>query len=115
MHRRLVLLMLVMFVATGCVRYRTARIEVRDARSGEPVSGARVLVDFMPVFLRANANKIPLHQTGVTNDDGLFSLPVPRNRVGEILVAKSGYAESRATITEDSFDDGVLKIDLNGE
>ncbi len=98
---------------TGCVTYRDAVISVQDAQTGEPLSDANVLVDLLPVFCRLNAGRVPCRQSGVTDESGQWSLTVPNDRVGLVIVFRKGYAEKTTRITEETFDDGKTVIELD--
>ncbi len=84
------------------------------APSGEPVSGARVSVEFSTTaggMLRQLSSFLPLGEPRSTGPDGTFSIPSPPAGQKVVLIAKAqGYLESRSDEIRTESGDGVAGV-----
>jgi hypothetical protein len=100
--------------ASGCgvVRYRETKFTVRDKVSNDPVRHARVCVQMMGVVGKWNAGKVPLFQSGSTDDQGDWKATVPMSQCGYFSVECDGYESELVNIEEDTLRNGKLDVAL---
>jgi hypothetical protein len=100
--------------ASGCgvARYRETMFTVRDEMSNDPVSHARVGVQMMGEVGQWNADRVPLMQSGSTDDQGGWKVTVPMSRCGCFFAECDGYESKLVNIQEDTLRDGKLDVTL---
>jgi hypothetical protein len=98
--------------ASGCgvVRYRETMVTVRDEVSNDPVPQARVGVQMMGAVGQWNADRVPLMQSGSTDDRGGWKVTVPMSRCGCFFAECDGYESKLVNIQEDTLRDGKLEV-----
>jgi hypothetical protein len=101
-------------VASGCgvVRYREVSFTVRDEASNAPIPQARVSVQMMGVTGKLNAGRVPLIQSGATDQQGVWKATVPMDRCGSFIVDSDAYEQKLVDIQQGTLNDGKLDVKL---
>ncbi len=112
--RYLALPLVLLGTACGCgiVHYRETKFTVQDEVTNAPVPKAIVVADMMPVMGMWNCQKVPLHQYGSTDQQGVWKVTLPTKRAGFIIVESDGYERKVVNIEEHTLDGGQLEVKL---
>ena len=88
-------LLLALFPLGGCYSYTTVRVNVIDALTREPITGASVRTDYDRALLHSG----PRADDAVTGGDGEAKLRVARDPYGIVFIASApGYDPSEVPV-----------------
>ena len=98
---------------SGCVHYRDVTFTVRDKATNTPIPNAWIRVEMLGEVLKLNCGKVPLSQSGVTNDEGEWTVTVPMDRYGSCDVESTGYIYYLESFHEDALRESRYDVMLS--
>ena len=101
-------------VASGCgiVHYREVTFTVRDELNNSPIPQARVSLQMMGEMGKWNAGRVPLIQSGSTDQRGVWKATAPTDRFGCLIVESDAYEQKLVDIQRDTLNNGKLEVKL---
>lgn len=104
----------VLMLAPGCgvVHYRNTIVTVRDGQTNAPLPGARVCAQMLGEMGKWNCDKVPLIQSGSTDQDGVWNVTLPTKRSGSLIVERDGFERKHVDISEEALGRGELEVKL---
>jgi hypothetical protein len=104
----------ILTLASGCgvVQYRNTTVTVRDEQTNAPLSDVRLSAQMTGELGKWNCGRVPLIQSGSTDQDGVWNVTLPTRRPGCLIVDRDGFEQKHVEITEETLDHGEIEVKL---